>query len=199
MPDEVELKDKLLAEDKAEVGLTEQLVKEVIVFLDELVEDVLEDGAYLGHLKDFKLAFPLNLLVHVVVEGDILHWAHLVGVFEGAAELAKHLIACVDDELQIGATALLIEQEDELVVEAEPVEEHHSGPNQPHIAVLCLVVRDFHTLISFVVIVLDLVRIVVLPNHFHDPDEKVHASLECLDAAKLRNVRRVVEVFHPAT
>lgn len=157
----------------------------------------MKDGADLSHLEDFKLALLLNLFVHPVVVGHFFHGGHLVGVFEGATELTKYLVTGVDYEFQVCTAALFVEQEDEFVIEAEPVKEHHSGANQSHVVVLCLIVRDVHARVSFIVIVLHLVRVIVLPDHLYDPDQEIHASLECLDSAQLWNVRRIVEVFDP--
>lgn len=124
MSNELKLQNELLTEDESKVGLTQQLVKEGIILLDQLVLNVLKDGTHLGHLKHLKAALILDFFVGAIIECQVLHWCHAIGVLEGAAELSKHFVICVHNEPQIGSAALLAEQEDKFVVQAQPVEEH---------------------------------------------------------------------------
>jgi len=121
----VELKNELLAKYESKVGSTQKSVQEWIILLDHLVHYVLEDSADFGHLENFEAPLDLHFLVCVVVESSVLHGAHAVGVLEATAELAKHLVAGINHEPDVRRAALLTEQEDKPVVEAEPVEKHH--------------------------------------------------------------------------
>jgi len=141
VPNEVKLEDELLAEDKPKVSLTEELVEEGVVLFDELVENVLQDRSNFSHLEDLKPSLVFDLLVHLVVKRNVLHWAHPVSILERSSKLSKDLVACVNNKFEIGSAALLVEQEDELVVEAKPVEEHHRRPDQAHVLMLRLCVR----------------------------------------------------------
>jgi len=85
---ELELEDELLTELESEVGLAEQPVEEGIVLLDQLVEDVLEDGSHIGHLEDLEATLVLHFFVRSVVPRRIFHGANPVGVFKWAPKLA---------------------------------------------------------------------------------------------------------------
>ena len=166
VPDEVEFQNELLAEYKSEVGLTEKLVEEGVVLLDQLVEDVLQDRSDLRHLEALKPSLILDLLIHFVVEGNVLQRAHFVGIAGGSPELPKYLVARVDDKFEIRSATLFIEEENELIVEAQPIKKHHSCPNQLHVFVLFLNIWLFKSCVVIVFLILDMIGEVVLPDDF---------------------------------
>ena len=73
MADKVIFEDQLLPEDEAEVRLAQQLIEEAVVFADQVVENVLEDGADLGEGEHVVLAMTLRLLVVLGMVSQVLH------------------------------------------------------------------------------------------------------------------------------
>lgn len=107
VPDEVILKDQLLAEHETVVSLREQLVDIRIVFPDQLVEDVLQDSPNFSEGKDVVLTAFLHFFVGLRVVCEVLHGNSLV--VERVSEGRKGKVAFVNYELQVVLSVLLIE------------------------------------------------------------------------------------------
>jgi hypothetical protein len=63
------LQQQLLTEDKAEVGLREQLVQEGVILAHKLILDILKDRPDISEGENVVATFILNNLVVSVVEG----------------------------------------------------------------------------------------------------------------------------------
>lgn len=80
------------------------------------------------------------------------------------------------------AARLVIENEVEVVFDAQPVEEREAGLEELQVLLLP---RS--------------VLVVVLPGYVDDLDQEIHASLKGLDARKLRDGTLAVEMLDPAS
>ena len=85
MPDEVILQDELLTKDEAEICLRQEAVHVLRVLADQLVKNVLQDGADLGEGEHVILALVLRLLILLSVEGEVLEWQ--LGLLGWSSEL----------------------------------------------------------------------------------------------------------------
>ena len=91
------------------------MVQERVIPPHELVKDILQDGSGFCKFEYFKFTLRLHLLVGVVVERQVFNGPSPVRILEASSELRKHLVAGVDDELEVGTAAFLVENENELV------------------------------------------------------------------------------------
>ena len=99
-------------------------------------------------------------------------------MLEWSAELAQNLVACVQNKLKVGSAALLVENEDELVLEANPVEEHHCGSDKLHVMELGCSVRLLKSGIDVIFVFLFfIIGVVVPPDDLEDADKQIAAPL----------------------
>ena len=175
MAHKIEFQNQLLAKNETEIGLAQQLIQESVVLLYQLVKDVLQDGAHRGHFEVLKAPLALHFFVHAVIESRIFHIAHSCRVFERPSELAHDSVASVDYKLEVCAATLLTKEEDEFVVEAEPVEKLDSGSDKEHVLVLAflggLVEQHIVLILLLVLLLLNLVCKVVFPDNLENADE----------------------------
>lgn len=75
---EVKLKKELFSKHEPKVRLAEQLVDEWVISPHQLVLDVLQNAAEIGHREDLVFALILHLFVYLVIKRKVLHRRHLV-------------------------------------------------------------------------------------------------------------------------
>jgi len=178
--DEVIFKEKLLAEDEAEVCLGEESVQVACVLADQLVKYVLKNCAYLSEGEHVILTQGLRLLVLSGVEGEVLEWK--LNLFWWCTELGQCHGAALEHEAQVLSPAFLIEQEVLLAPDAQPVEKLQADLDE-----LQRFESPFWVGLS-----------VIIPNQAHDLDQKAATSLQGLRLGEFRNCALVVEVLDPA-
>jgi hypothetical protein len=75
---EVKLKKELFSKHEPKVRLAEQLVDEWVISPHQLVLDVLQNAAEIGHREDLVFALILHLFVYLVIKRKVFHRRHLV-------------------------------------------------------------------------------------------------------------------------
>lgn len=84
---EIVLQQKLLSENESKVGLAKQLVNELVVFANQLVQDVLQGCSNVGEGEDIVPALVLHFFVLAFVECRFFDRRQRHALVERSAEL----------------------------------------------------------------------------------------------------------------
>ena len=182
--DKVIFEDQLLPEDEAEVRLAQQLIEEAVIFADQVVENVLEDGADLGEGEHVVLAMTLRLLVVLGMVSQVLHRHSVREGILWVSEGWEGEVALLNDEFKVVSARLLIEDELLLPTDTEPIDQLQTALHQNQVLSSLISIFNMREL---------------LPEHSDNTDDQVNAALKSLDAGELRDLALRVEVLNPAS